>query len=304
MRPSRFLCVLSVALATVALPLHAGPVDPKSTSFLTSDRVRLRVFEAGVDRPGQPVIAFVPGWSMPGSIWGRQAELLSATHKVAVLDPRGQGESPVPRNGFNIERRAEDLHDFVRRYAPVVLVTWSLASLEALLYIRTHGEYDLQGLVIVDSSVGEISTLVEPPPTLPPLPGPVLTFTEELRQDRFRALDNFVRDIFKTPQPEYALAALRDSAMRMPLEASLSIFPGNRIPRERWRETVNAFTRPLLYAVTPQYQGQAEALKRNRPATRIEVFDKAGHALFVDEPDRFATLLAGFLRENGLAGAN
>src|SRR6185295_2190039 len=154
------------------------------------------------------------------------------------------------------------------------------------------------------SSVGEQSVpvmLQNPPPPEPPRPpGPQLSFTEELRMDRVKALEDFMRDIFKTPQPPETLLALRNSALRMPLEASLSIFPGSRIPRERWRDAVMAFAKPLLYVVTPQFAGQAVSLKAHRPGTRIEVFEQAGHALFVDEPERFAALLADFLRTNGL----
>jgi microsomal epoxide hydrolase len=81
----------------------------------------------------------------------------------------------------------------------------------------------------------------------------------------------------------------------MPLEASLSLFPGERIPRERWRDTAQKFAKPLLYAVTPQYLAQAESLKSNRPATRVEIFESAGHALFVDEAERFNAVLADFI---------
>ena len=45
----------------------------------------------------------------------------------------------------------------------------------------------------------------------------------------------------------------------------------------------------------------AELVEKNRPATQIEVFETAGHALFVDEPERFNALLSGFLVKNGLA---
>ena len=269
---------------------------------MTSDGVRLHVIEAGQGKPGQPVIAFVPGWSMPASIWAKQIVALSATHKVVALDPRGQGESEIPTGGYTTERRAEDLHDLVSRYRPVVLVTWSLGSLEALQYVHKRGESGLRALVIVDSSVGEISAAVSKPGPQEPLPAPAprLSFQDELRLDRPKAVEAFLRAIFRTPQPAQTIATLRDAALRMPLEASLSIFPGNRIPRERWRATVNAFSKPLLYAVTPQFAAQAQRLKAKRPATRVEIFDNAGHALFIDEPERFNAVLIDFLRSNKL----
>ena len=109
--------------------------------------------------------------------------------------------------------------------------------------------------------------------------------------------------MFRTPQSEDVLSALRESALRMPLEASLSLFPGERIPRERWRDTVRAMTRAVLYVVTPPLAEQAQSLKAHRPATQIEIFEAAGHALFVDEAERFSALLADFLRRNGFAPA-
>lgn len=290
--------IVASALATVlaSLPawLHAAPVDP--TCFVTTDGVRLQIIEAGQASPDRPVVAFVPGWSMPASIWTPQLEAISKTHKVAALDPRGQGGSEIAAGGWTTERRAEDLHEFVSRYAPVVLVTWSLGALEALQYLHDHGDGDIRALVIVDSSVGE------GPAPAPRAPGDY-NLQDELRRNRAGTVNGFVRGMFRKPQPETLLAALRDSALRMPLEASLSIFPADRIPRERWRDTVNEFTRPLLYVVTPQFAGQARSLKAKRPLTQVEVFRDAGHALFVDEPERFSALLADFLRRNWLAPA-
>jgi non-heme chloroperoxidase len=295
---------LALGLATSIAPLHAAPVNLIHTHLITSDGVRLHVIEAGKDRPGQPVVLFVPGWSMPAAIWMKQMEALSKTHRVAAIDPRGQGESDVPLNGYNTERRAQDLNELIVQYESVVLVTWSLGSLEALYCLRDWGDAKVAGLVIVDSSVGEQSLqymMQNPQPPDPPLPKGVRqpTFTEELRQDRVAALDNFMRDIFKTPQPPEALLTLRNTALRMPLGASLSIFPGSRIPRGQWKAAVHGFRKPLLYAVTPQFAGQAMSLKANRPGTQVEVFEKAGHALFVDEPERFTALLADFLARNG-----
>jgi microsomal epoxide hydrolase len=283
--------LLALAVAMVAQGPHPVPVNFENTSFVTTDGVRLHVIEAGQGRPGQPVVAFVPGWSMPASIWRRQLEALAATHRVVALDPRGQGESEVPLGGYTTERRAEDIHEFVARHAPVVLVTWSLGSLEALQYIHVHGDAALSALVIVDSSVGEGPA---PAPRNPAVPG----FQDELRRDRAAIVDGFLRAMFRTPQPEADLVALREAALRMPLEASLSLFPGERIPREHWRDIARGFGKPLLYAVTPQFAEQAESLKRNRPATRVELFEGSGHALFVDDLGRFTELLADFIGRN------
>ena len=107
-------------------------------------------------------------------------------------------------------------------------------------------------------------------------------------------MTDFVNDMFRSPRPQAELAALVDGSLRMSLARSLSLLPRD-LPRTHWRGIARAFPGPLLYVVTPRYAEQARALLRHRKApTRIEVFENAGHALFVDEPARFNALIAEF----------
>jgi non-heme chloroperoxidase len=277
--------LFALALALAVLPAMAA--EPASRWFTTSDRVRLHVLEAGdAARPG-PVFAFIPGWSMPASLFRPQLEALGDRYLAAALDPRGQGESEVPAGGYATVRRAQDIAEFVARYKGrrVILVGWSLGALESLEYVQAGGAGIVHTLVLVDSSVGE-----EPPP------GGGGTLVADLKQDRAAALENFVRAIFKTPRPDSEVRAIRDQAMRMPLGASLALFPG-KVPRERWRGIARAFPGKLVYVVTPQFAEQAGNLKKARPATRIEVFNEAGHALFADEPERFNEIMASLASE-------
>lgn len=269
--------------------------DIQSVPLVTSDGVRLRVLEAMPSGPAGavaarlPVVALVPGWSMPADIWRPQLAALGASRRVAALDPRGQGESEIPARGFDIDRRAADVREFVARYERVVLVGWSLGALEALQSVHCFGDAWLEALVLVDSSVGE-----DPPPA------PGAPFIEALQRDRRATIEAFVHEMFNSPQSAEALGALVGAALRMPLEASLAIFPRG-IPREHWRNIARGFGRPLLYVVTEQFAAQAQNLQRNRPGTRVAVFEGAGHALFVDEPDRFNQLLIAFTDEMAAA---
>lgn len=273
-----------------------------------TDGTRLNVLEAGRSSMTGAVIAFIPGWSMPASLFTPQLLALGRRYRVAALDPRGQGESEVPRAGYTLRQRADDIRRFVERYPRVVLVAWSLGALESLEYLRRYGSSRTAGLVIVDSSIGEnpasppassigsspASSNAASPGDLNTAPS-ALSFSDELRLDRDKALTDFIRAIFRTPQPPAQLDALREVALRMPLEASLSLFPG-RVPREHWRKIVHGFGEPLLYAVTPQFAAQAQVLLASRPGTRVEVFEQAGHALFVDEPERFNAALGEFMQ--------
>ena len=118
-------------------------------------------------------------------------------------------------------------------------------------------------------------------------------FVKALNDDRRAAVQGFVRAMFARPQPEGYVERLTRAALRMRLEDSMALFP-KHLAREHWRGITARFTRPLLYIVTERLREQGENMKRERPATRLEVFEKAGHAIFLDEPERFNVLLEAF----------
>ena len=249
--------------------------------FTSSDGVRLRYIEEG---HGETLL-FIPGWLMLAEIWRPQIDYFSRTHQVIAFDPRSQGGSEIAVSGNNIKRRAQDLHELVEHLKTprVVLIGWSLGVLESLLYVKTHGDRRIAGLVLVDNSVGET---------------PGQSGDDDIRyegpRDRRREMATFVGSMFKSaPTPEY-LEWLTGETLRAPGKtgASLLAIP---YPRTFWRSAVYETRRPLLYAVTDSLRGQAETLKRKRKDTSIAVFAGAGHALFIDDPARFNASLAAFL---------
>jgi non-heme chloroperoxidase len=154
-------------LILTCLALSLGGCSSTSISRLTlqtSDGVTLSILEAGKhhDREQAVAMAFVPGWSMPASIWQRQLEDLGKDFYVRALDPRGQGLSDVPESGYTAARRARDIKEFLQSSHNVLLVGWSLGAIESLQYIDLFGAERLAGLVLIDSSVGEEPA---PPPS-------------------------------------------------------------------------------------------------------------------------------------------
>ncbi len=285
-----------------ALPDAAAPEpDPDPglrRTVYTSDGVQLSVLEcqpAGAatrDGPGADpgdralTIVLLPGWCMPAAIWREQLLGLGERWRTLAIDPRGQGESQVPATGYTADRRADDVHDVLQSLAPnepVVLVGWSLGVLEALQYVQRHGSSRLAAMALVDNSIGE-----------PPAPSGNGNFLRELRRARVPTIEVFVRSMFAHPPPQTLVEKLRASALRMPLEASLALL-NYPLPREHWRQLVHAFDRPLAYFVTPRYREQSEHLHLARPLAKVEIFEHAGHALFVDEALRFNRALADWI---------
>lgn len=282
----RYKATLAAVLAaTVCAGAHGAQTDTfiGNGFFTSSDHVRLHYLEAG---RGATVV-FVPGWTMPARIWMPQIRYFAQRFRVVALDPRSQGESQVAASGYDSERRARDIKELLDalHLDAVVLVGWSLGVLESLTYVRLFGTNRLNALVLVDNSVGE-----EPPPAFDP------TFLERLQRDRQATTEQFVRGMYHSSQSEEYYQHIIEQALKTPTDAAVELLH-SPYPRQMWRETVHSVDKPTLYVVTARFKEQALNLKRSRPKVQVAIFEDAGHALFVDEPERFNTLLEAFIDE-------
>ena len=267
--------------------LWSGPVGAagQSRHFTTSDGVKLHYIEAG---SGARTLVFVPGWTMPAWIFERQVAALSRQFRVVALDPRSQGQSEIAPSGHDHVRRGQDIAELLARLGPqpVVLVGWSLGVLDALAYVRGHGDRQVAGLVLIDNSVGE-----EPAPVAPPAAsGPAAP-----KPPREVAVRAFVKGMFARPQPAAWLEKLALASLRTPevIAQQLLAYP---VPRTWWREALYSTTRPVLYMVRPKWTGQAENVRSKHPSADVVVLDNSvGHALFVDDPAGFEARLREFL---------
>lgn len=264
--------------------LHMCPVvvqaqETQSRFFTASDGTRLHYLEAGT---GPRTLAFIPGWLMPAAIFESQIKALSKTYRVLVLDPRSQGQSAIARGSHAPERRVRDIQEWLThaKVSDFVLIGWSLGVLESLDFLTRHPAPGLKGLVLIDNSIG-----VGKPPG-----GGSPKFVDTMRDDTKREayLRKFANGLYRTPPPPAVARAVVDSALRAPPEAAIQLLQ-QPYPRTYWRDAVLAQTVPVLYAVTPKFREQALILqeKRDPALVTIDIYDKAGHALFVDEPDRF-----------------
>ena len=288
------LLVSSICGAVRAAPSFSLPTGFSSKSFQTSDQVRLQYYEstlaaastAGVST-SSPTLVFVPGWTMPGAIWFEQAAKISKYYRVLVLDPRGQGKSQVPENGYTYARRAADIADLIAhcKCRQVLLVGWSLGGLETLQYVADYKAANLAGIVLVDHSVGTGT----PPKAMDP------TLFQKIRSDQRAAMAGFSRNMFKIKPPQQWLDQLIDSTLSMSGANSIALL-SQPTPREFWRDAFLKAPVPILYAVMPRFAEQAQIMKTARPDIRVEIFENAGHALFIDDAQGFNRVLADFAK--------
>jgi len=270
----RFWLALLFSL-TLSLPARAADYY-----FTASDGARLHYTETGP--ANAPALVFIPGWTMPGWIFTPQQAAFSPRYRVILFDPRGQGASEITDTGYNQDRRGQDIGELINRLnGPVIVIGWSLGVLDALAWVHQGGSEKLAGLVFIDNSVGENPAPI--PYNGPYHPAP--------------SMAQFVAGMFRTPRSAAYLDRLTEACSRLPAPyaAALLRYP---VPRTYWKEAILSTDVPVLYVVRPRLQAQAQNLLIDRPNTTIAVFPKAGHALFVDEPRRFDSLLQNFLDKN------
>jgi non-heme chloroperoxidase len=254
--------------------------------FRTSDGVKLHYLEAG---RGPETMVFIPGWLMPAVVFEAQVRELSRRFRVISFDPRSQGKSEVFSGAHTPEARCRDIHELLKVVKPTrpILAGWSLGVMEVLDYLAHYQVADLAGLVLIDNSIGE---------GRPPGSGGSSKSGSGSSgpRDRSAYLRDFTLSLTKKPLTDPLFKAIYASTLQVPQEAARELLR-KPYPREYWRDTLLAQSVPVLYTIRPRYEEQGEALLRKRPSlAKVELFNEAGHALFLDEPTRFNSVVTAF----------
>ncbi len=281
----KFLTMLGLLCASQLV--LAAPVSEHF--FYNRDGLRLHYLEAG---SGPQTVVFIPGWLMPASIFRLQLEALGNEFRVLAFDPRSQGQSEIFYGAHDVPVRMSDLEDFLRTadVKEFVLAGWSLGVLESLDFIERKPQDGLRGLILIDNSIGEGK-----PPA-----GRSGKFFEDMAhaERRKQYLTTFTQSMFKKSAPEDILNAALASTLQVPAHAAIQLI-SQPYPRTYWRDIVAKQKVPVLYVIRPHLRDQGEALlNRKKALAQVEMFAESGHAMFVDEPERFNSVAAAFVKRS------
>ncbi len=276
---------LGAILLIVAVPCVCAQ-GPKSEFFKTSDGVRIHYVESGSGRP----IVFIPGWTMPAWIWEKQIDAFSKKYHVVAVDPRSQGESDKPGYGHTPEIRARDYKQLVDHLSlkQPVLVGWSMACVELMKYVEQFGSDDIAGLVLVDGYLFDKPS----PEMFTSLSG----WMNQLQEDRRKQADGFVRSMYKKPQSEEYFRRLIEASMQVPADTAVVLIYNMCAARDL-SPGFARLNKPLLFAYQQSSQESADFLKAKfGDKAQLERFEGDGHALFVDDPEKFNRMLEDFMQ--------
>ncbi len=236
--------------------------------------------------------------------------------RIIYYDQRGTGKSSKDDTGktYTVNQAVEDLES-LRKTLKIdkwVLLGWSYGGLLAQLYALTYPEH-CAGLVLVAAQSG--------------VPEPI---TEPIRDRMFisQAEDDAINDI-KKKYSEGKITGIQSFYNQQ--------LAGDWKRQSYYKPTQEQLIRKVLYAWAPApgfietirpesdainlagkfndfeiptliMEGKwdllwwnpdrAEVMRRNHPRAQVEIFDKAGHYIFADEPKKFFTRLKAFLKKS------
>jgi non-heme chloroperoxidase len=270
----------------VTMPSLASPSSASQPGgfFTTSDGVRLHYTDSGRGR----TLVFIPGWTMSGEIWEPQLRAFSSRYRTVTIDPRAQGASEMTGDGLFLGRRGRDIGELLDHLnlSDVVLVGWSMGVREVLTYIGASGTRRVAALALVEGNLWPQGALE-----------PVLENLRRMQADRKPFTRDFVKSMYVQPQTDAYIDRVTEMSLKTPTDAAAMLMFSNAFGADTdMRPLFGKIDRPVLFVGVPSKKPQGDALKAAVPSARIEYVEGAGHALFVDQADKFNAMLEDFIR--------
>jgi pimeloyl-ACP methyl ester carboxylesterase len=283
LRPARsFLAVLCAFL---------GVLGGCTTTDHWPDTVRVAndaAIRFEVHGEGEPTLVFVHGWSCQRMFWVEQIQRFEQVRRVVAIDLAGHGESEAKRTDWSMEAFGGDVVAVCDKLElqRIILVGHSMGGPVALEAAKRLG-----GRVVAIVGVDTFQD-VEKHLTPEQIDGFVAPFRADFRT----ACDAFVRQHLFPPGANPQLVDLVATTMssRPPevaipaMEALLAYDQAANL------ELVKVPVHCINTAKTDEAAGQ-----RHNQQFSVEMLEGVGHFPMLEVPERFARLLAAFVRPLG-----
>jgi non-heme chloroperoxidase len=286
------LSFASLFLLISAVSLFGRSNGPWKDANLKVGDIKIHYLEAG---SGDRSLVFIPGWTMPAEVWSEQIPYFSSRgFRVIAMDPRSQGETSATDGGNTYHQQAADLHAFLQslNIEHSYFVGWGSGVTVLLEYVSSPETLMPEKMVFVDGSPAGLKE--------DDFPGTITMQQARelllgLEDDRTKATEKYIRDLFKARQPESLIKTLTDSSRETPIGAALSLFMdfliGDRRPALMHVEV------PTLILTTAESQAVGEYMQSKIPRSTLKVIEGSGSAMFLDKPQAFNQALESFLGE-------
>jgi len=287
--------------------------------FVTDDHVRLYYESRGAGKP----VLLIHGLTGNHRHFKKQVPALARHFRVVTLDLRGHGDSEAPEHGLTLRRLAADVRELTDylELGDFSLVGWSMGAHVIFEYIKNYTCAGIEKVVIIDMA----PRLLKAPDWGYGLSGVFSRKTGDFgHEDNLFMLGAMLEDWERYSQV-VAERILNKSLFNEKLEFDrLADFKGKEdlpwLYAEARRNTPHAIIafwismsiqdyRPVLKEISVPclithglesnyYPPENYAYMQSRiPSARVVPFDGCGHALHIQDAEKFNNLVIDFLRE-------
>ncbi len=289
-KAAQYLSVL--ILLVIAISAAAAAKGPWIDKFIQVGDIKIHYLEAG---GGDRTLVFIPGWIVTADVWREQIPYFSVRgFRVIALDPRSQGQTTKTEVGNTYQQHAADLYAFLQalNIEHSHLVGWSAGAITLLEYLSSPETLRPEKAVFVDCIPFFAKQEDYPGSTTPQQARKLLL---SFQDDRDKAIDQYIRSLFKMNQGEILIKELYEGSRKSPQAAAATLyfdqFTGDRRPALRHVAV------PSLIMTTPENRAIGEYMQAKIPRSTLEVIEGTGSALFLDKPQAFNQALEAFLGE-------
>jgi pimeloyl-ACP methyl ester carboxylesterase len=271
--------------------LIAGALGGCSTTSHWPDTVRIAndaALRYEVHGEGEPTLVFVHGWSCHRLFWTEQLKRFEQVRRVVAIDLAGHGESEAKRTDWSMEAFGGDVVAVcdALKLERIILIGHAMGGPVALEAAERLGDR-VVAIVGVDTFQDVEKRLT---------PEQKEAFLAPLRADYRTACDAFVRQQLFPPGADPKIVdlvatsmAARPPAVAIPaMEALLSYDAAANL------ELAKVPVHCINTAKTDEAAG-----KRHNPRFTVEMLEGVGHFPMIEVPERFARMLAAFVRPLG-----
>lgn len=290
------LCAVSLLLLAVSSErAQSADISIRDGYATVESGLRIHYLEAG-SGSSLPALVLIPGWRLPAFLWNEQLERFSKLTRVIAIDPRSQGESTKTTDGNTPESRARDLDGILRELhvSRCVLVGWSQGAQDVAAYVQQFGIEKLAGVVFVDSPVSFGPAEIDSHKEFARI---ILSGVSIYAAHPAEYSDGMVKSLFKKPHPDLDMANIVKSTMQTPTDTGIAMLVSDIFGVDR-RPALAKLNKPALLiasSASPLLDVQKE-MATMIPGSRLVIVEGAGHAVFIDDPEKFDQALGAFLR--------
>jgi len=258
-----------------------------------------------INGSGKPVI-LIHGWTGGIGNWMRQVPELSKNFKVITYDQRGHGESDKPEKNLNLNWLARDLKTIIQKLnlKKPVAVGHSMGASVIFEYIKVYGDQDFSGVSLIDMTpkfvcsgdwklgLGgalnyELSLFL-----LSQL------FTNAQENVEASIIMGYHRDKRLEDLDKKEVETLSQMSLSTSLLATAAFFVSMCL--NDYRDMLPKIKVPVLLAYGGGSQlfppEVSEYMKKNIKNSKLVIFEKSGHNILYEEPEKLNNELKKFIQ--------